>query len=412
MSSIETRIASSVLRAIRKRRNRNHEGLRVQEPSRPLAATLREAQFADFEVIRDLRTRHGLSSDSLDNWDRLWRRNPVIDQLPKKLAIGWVLESENKVVGYLGNIPLLYHYGDRILIAATASGLVTEPAYRACSLSLNAAFYRQNSVDLYLTTTAIEAVGKIARAFQCASLPQPEYDSMLFWVLRSRPFVKAITQKLGLGHPVSAISNTIGSFLLVSDKILRQRRASAKSDTLTMTTIRVDEIGNDFEDLWRQKLKETPRLLADRSPATLRWHFDIPGDIGETHVLCCYASQKLRGYAVVRHEPPNQVNGLRRSIIADMLAAEDDPNILESLLIAAYHDAGEAGSHVFEMLGFPPRIRRLCDRWHPYVRKYPSCPFYYKAADPALHDVLADGIAWYASPFDGDTTLWSFGTAS
>ncbi|MGA9393053.1 MAG: hypothetical protein WBV69_21665, partial [Candidatus Sulfotelmatobacter sp.] len=43
--------------------------------------------------------------------------------------------------------------------------------------------------------------------------------------------------------------------------------------------------------------------------------------------------------------------------------------------------------------------------WNPYVRKYPASPFYYKAADAALHKALSDGNAWYATPFDGDTTL-------
>ncbi len=401
-----------VLHAIRKRKHRNHNPLRVQGLSRPLRAVLREVQFADFLGVRDLRSRYGLSSDSLENWERLWRRNPIMDQLREKLAIGWVLESDNKIVGYLGNIPLLYHFGDRLLIAAAASGLVAEPGYRSSSLSLNAAFYRQTSVDLYLTTTAIEPVGRMARAFQCAPLPQPEYESVLFWVLRSHPFAEAVTQKLGLARPISAIGSAIGSVALASDKILRRRWPSPKTAVLAVTEIGIEEIGDDFEDLWRQKLQETPRLLADRSPATLRWHLDIPGDAGCTRILCCYLNRRLRGYAVIRHEPPNQVNGLRRSIIVDTLAVEDDPQVLKSLWIAAYRNANDAGSHVFEVLGFPPGIRRICEGWHPYVRRYPSCPFYYKAVSPALQKDLEDGMAWYACPFDGDTSLWSFGTAS
>jgi hypothetical protein len=95
-----------------------------------------------------------------------------------------------------------------------------------------------------------------------------------------------------------------------------------------------------------------------------------------------------------------------------MLAKNDDPTVLKSLWIAAYDNAKQAGSHIFEVLGFPPSIRKICSHWHPYLRNYPACPFYYKAADPILHKTLSDGAMWYASPFDGDTTLWGSGSAS
>ena len=102
---------------------------------------------------------------------------------------------------------------------------------------------------------------------------------------------------------------------------------------------------------------------------------------------------------------PEGMNGLRRSTIADMLAKEDDPAILRFLWAAAYDHAKYVGSHVLEVLGFPYSIREVCSQWNSYRRKYPACPFYYKAADPTLHKTFSDGRAWYATPFDGDTTL-------
>ena len=98
-----------------------------------------------------------------------------------------------------------------------------------------------------------------------------------------------------------------------------------------------------------------------------------------------------------------------------ILSALATGTLLSGLMLAqttAKQDMKDAGSDVFEFLGFPPNIRQTCSAWHPYVRKYPSCPFYYKAADANLHHSLSDGKVWYASPFDGDTTLWNFGNAS
>ena len=102
---------------------------------------------------------------------------------------------------------------------------------------------------------------------------------------------------------------------------------------------------------------------------------------------------------------PTDTPGLRRSIIADMIARKDNPEVLAALCVAAYDQAKQAGSHILEVLGFPQTVRSVCSRWNPYLRKYPACPFYYKAVDPLLHKQLADASAWYASPFDGDTTL-------
>jgi hypothetical protein len=412
MASIENKVAFAILSAIRERREEPDLRLRHHDSSPIKPAKLREAQFSDFKEVNELRLRWGLSSDSTQNWNRLWRDNPALLQIQCPPPIGWVLEAGGKVVGYLGNIPLLYHYGDRILTTVTGSGLVAEPAYRSLSVSLNAAFYRQKSVDLYLTTTAIGAVGKIAQAFKSRALPQAEYSSMLFWVLQPHSFAKVVMNKLDLKPTFAGIGGILASLAVRMDKILRRRWPSRNITTLSVKDIGVNEIGDDFQALWINKLKEPPRLLANRSPATLRWHFDFPDDKGLARVFCCYKNGELLGYAIVRHEPPNRVNGLRRSIIADMLAREDDPVVLRSLWIAAYEHAKKAGSHVFEVLGFPPNIRRLSAQWNPYLREYPGCPFYYKATDPNLHNTLSDGMAWYASPFDGDTTLWSFGTAS
>lgn len=408
MASVEDKVASAILGTIRARRKMPHAP-RPQSEASEVRAKLREATFADFDGVMALRRTVGWSPDSLENWERLWRHNPAWSKMQFTPPIGWVLEAQGRVVGYLGNIPLIYHYDGRTLTAVSGSGMVVEPTYRASTLSMNAAFYGQKSADLFLTTTAIGAVGRIARAFKCDSLPQADYDSLLFWVLQPGPFAKMVMKKLEVRPSLAGMGSMITSLAARADRVLRRRRPAGASSGLEIKEITVEEIGDEFGCLWREKLKETLRLLADRDPATMRWHFTIPGDAGLTHVLCCYKNARLLGYAVVRHEAPNEV-GLKRSIIADMLAKDDDPAALTSLWVAAYDRAKQAGSHTFEVLGFPPAIRQICSSWHPYVRKYPACPFYYKAANTDLHQTLADGNLWYASPFDGDTTLWGFGS--
>jgi hypothetical protein len=408
MISLENRLASTVLGAIRSRR----QPLNVATP-RVLAAAcparLREASFSDFDGVMALRRTVGWSDDTVEEWDRLWRYNPALTRLSTVPPMGWVLEAQGKVVGYLGNIPSCYRYGNRDLTAVTGTGLVVENAYRAAALSLNAAFYAQKGVDLFLSTTAVESVGKIARAFKAVPLPQNDYDTVLFWVLQPKLFAAAVMKKLGIRPSLSRMGGFGASVVVRADRFVRQRRPKLQGSSFSVEEIAVSQIGDEFDALWQMKLKEQPRVLADRSSATLRWHFQFPGDKGAVQVFTCRKDRALVGYAIARHEPPNEMS-LRRSVIADTLVKDDNPDVLRALWVAAYGGAERAGSHTFEMLGFPSGMRQVCSSWQPYVRKYPSCPFFYKAASPDLHHTLGNGAEWYASPYDGDTTLWGFGS--
>ena len=88
-----------------------------------------------------------------------------------------------------------------------------------------------------------------------------------------------------------------------------------------------------------------------------------------------------------------------------MLIRGEAPDVAENLLAAAYSDAQASGADVFEVLGFPRTVRAILLRWRPYLRKYPACPFFYKTKDQALGRMLTAEDLWYATPFDGDTTL-------
>ena len=406
MSSLQEKFAGAILTVIRKRRTkRASAGSDHVQPTRAIApAKVREARFSDFEGVSALKRRWGVDADSLENWERLWHRNPALPRGEVERPIGWVLEADGAIVGYMGNISLQCGYGEKTLTAVTSHGLVVDTPYRAMSLTVVAPFYRQKSVDLYIATTAIEAVGKMARAFKCSPLPQPDYDSVLFWVLQPYPFARALMKKLNLGPASTRIGSVLTAIAVGCDKILRRRGPRHSVTSLTITEIAPKDIGDDFQSLWTAKLNERSRLFADRTPAALRWHFEIPGDRGSARVLCCHENGKLVGYAVIRTDA-DQETGLRKAVIADTLVRQDEPRIVKALWAAAYEGAKLAGSDVLEVMGFPPAIRKVCTEWNPYLRKYPACPYYYKAADPEFHAALADGEAWYATPFDGDATL-------
>jgi hypothetical protein len=406
MPSLQEEISSVILTRIRARRkilaasggDRRSERLTRDVPR------LREATFSDFSKVAKLKESLGLAPDSIENWERLWRQNPSLAPGDVSRPIGWVLETGSEIVGYLGSIHLQCHLGDRRLSAVAAHGFVVEPPYRALALSLAGAFYTQKEVDLYLSTSAIEATGKMALLFKAARVPQPEYDTVYFWVLRSYPFARAVARKLHL-HPVMSRIGSLGiSFVIGAHRLLRNPRRRGLPKPMDVKPVEVEAIDQDFLSLWHQKTQESRRLFADRSPETLKWHFQVPGDQGSVTVLACSQRGTLHGYAVVRTDTDRK-NGLRKSVVADMLVRNDDAEVIRALFLASYDYAAEQGSDVLEVQGFPPQLRAVFSEFRPHSRKYPACPYYFKAADPRLQKDLEDPSAWYACPYDGDATL-------
>lgn len=368
----------------------------------PIPAKQREVRFSDFESVARLKERGGLAKDSRENWCRLWKQNPALAVGKSQLSMGWVLETAQGIVGYQGNVPLLYQFGGRTLVAATAAGLVIEPAYRARCIVLLASFYRQRDVDLFVTTHTSASAASQLKALRAKALAQHDYDKVLFWVLNAHQFSKALAAKFGLGSGMAAVG-TLGSPVLRADALRRGPR-SRRTNRFGIREIEVKDIGDEFEALWQRKLTETPRLFADRSPASLRWHFTLPGSSSTVAVLCCHRFERLVGYAIVLHTIDRET-GMRRSMLADILVEQDDPSVTETLLEAVYSNAVASGDYLLEVIGLPRHIRQILMRWNPYVRKYPTDPLIYKTADEALVRILADENAWYASPFDGDATL-------
>jgi hypothetical protein len=131
--------------------------------------------------------------------------------------------------------------------------------------------------------------------------------------------------RLGFKGGTAAAAALLGSSILRTEMRIRSRLRAIPR--LRVTEIRVKDIGDDFQALWLRKLAEKPRLMADRSPNCLRWHFTIPGSPTTTTVLCSHHSRRLVGYAIVQHMIDPRV-GKRRCLLADILVEKDDSTVI------------------------------------------------------------------------------------
>jgi len=406
MPSIEAKFADIVLKKIRGQ-DASAPDAESTAAKRNVAnaksVTVREARLSDFESVRALNSRLGQGPDSIANWQRLWVENPALKN--EKRAIGWVLETSQEVVGFLGSVPLQYEFRGSTLRAAATCRFAVEPGYRPFSHLLVASFLRQQNVDLFLNTTATVAAGKIMTALKASPLPQPNYGTVLFWVLNPTRFAEGVLRKVGVKAPFVKPGSAVASLALQSDLLIRRRKPRARSGPYSIREESVQEIGGEFDELWSRYSNGVPTLWAERTREIMRWHFDPPENRRRTVFLSCRVGARLVGYIAVRHELAAD-EGIRRSLVADLVVPGDDSDVLHHLLSAACDSARTAGCDVLEVIGFPERIRNVFLKSKPYIREYPAPPFFFKARDKDLHQALLDKNAWYACPYDGDGTLW------
>jgi len=369
----------------------------------------REARFSDCDAVGALQRRNGLAMERpSEHWAWLWRSNPAALEKHMALPIGWVLENESGIVGYLGNIPLNYYFNGRQLLAAAAQGFVVDKEHRSQSLQLAAAFFSQENVDLLLNTSANPAAAAVCKIFKAKRIPQPNFDRAQFWVVDSRGFLTCFFRRHGHHPTVAAVCANIVAPMLKLEGILRGRRTASQSNGDGITTIvrRPTEIGAEFDEFWQKVVtRKCQSILADRSSSVLRWHFGHSAAAERmAKIICAQDRKRMRGYAVLIRDDSNNI-GLRRARLADLMVDDDDPATVSALLAAAFAEARSEGAYVLESIGFPIRIRDQISAGHPYMRQLPSWQFWYKPVAAGLSELLQHEHAWYGCLYDGDATL-------
>ena len=167
--------------------------------------------------------------------------------------------------------------------------------------------------------------------------------------------------------------------------------------------IEVENIDENFDELWNRRQSEKTRLLACRTSIFLKWHFGNSPFKGTFRILACFDG-RLRGYCAVLGQNIPEL-GIMRLRIADIFAEKDDVSIVNDLLCAAYEYGSDKGYDILEWVGIPESLRKVSLKYQPLARNLPTWPLYYKPMPNKLSDTLQGSDKWYITSFDGDTTL-------
>ena len=367
----------------------------------PSTLRLRELKFDDHERVAALGSQYGFGTETRAEWAHLWSDNPAYQAVPD-WPLGWVFENQNdEIVGHLANIPLLYEFGQKRLIACATRALVVETPYRNCSLQLVSQFFRQKDVDLFLATTVNAQAIKSFEVFHALRVPVGTWDKAAFWITDYSGFRSSVLTMPDL-EVAKVLKPLLSAGLRVQDTLRgrwwKTRSGSEEPESCTGFDER-------FESFWRELRKRHPnRLLANRSLAVLDWHFKPLLAKKWAWVLAMSKGSSLTAYAIfVRQD--NLAHSLTRIRLADFQSLRDDEELLQPLLCCAIERCRQEGIHMLETVGFSTEKQKVIDRLSPRWRKLDAWRYFYKAATPAFAEKLRDPRSWDPSCFDGDASF-------
>jgi hypothetical protein len=365
----------------------------------PPAPQIRRAHFEDYSQIRCLEAVLN-SRLSPDEWRMLWHGNPLWPQLGSWWPIGWVLEaSAGEITGYVGNIPVLYHFRGERLVAAVGRAWIVAPSYRGrYSRWLVDARYSQPGVDLIISTTvgpmALRYIDKIANR-----VPAGDWETVAYRVTGYRSFGTRALQKLRVPFAV-ALGPFAGATLRLMDGVFGRKAAKHSSGFTIEATDRFDF---RFDAFWRELLRQNgDTLLAARDRATLSWHFSEAMRRSRVWVLTASRSRQLRAYCIFKRQ--DIANELPRMRLVDYQTIEREIDPLPDLLAVALARCATEDISVLDKPGLGLAKMRAFDEFARY-RRTQSWPFFYRATDRSLADTLRRPEVWDPSEYDGDASL-------
>jgi len=363
---------------------------------------LREARFEDHSQIASLASKFDLHTESYPAWTHLWANNPACRASQVRVPIGWVLDVDGSIAGYLGNIALSYHLEGKTYLAATTRAWVVDTPYRSYSPLLLATYFQQRNIDLFLSTTVNSQSEAAYSSFQSTRMPVGAWDRTLFWITNYRGFISSYLRK-SASSLTQPLSYPLSAGLYLRDQI-KESYLPLDNGIPVVPALCFDD---RFQSFWEQLRAQKPKILiADRSQEALDWHFKFALQQNRAWIYTVEDKSGLIAYAVfLRHDFP-QV-GLTRMRLADFqcIVPENSQNILSAMLATATHRCRKQSIHMFELVGVTPSLERVLQSASPHSRPLGSWLSYYKVNNSALAGVLKNAEVWEPSLFDGDSSL-------
>lgn len=355
--------------------------------------TIRPMRASDLEAINRLHRSVWWPDRSTAGWAWL-RANPAGRALGA--PDGWVVDRDGEAAAFLGNFVQRFWRGDQPLYGATGFSIIVPPDQRGRSRDLIDAFVGQPGCFARYTLNANARSSPLYKRHRMLPWPPAVHAIKPAWILDPAACLYARGLRVLVDRaPVAA--RLLGEQLAPLPRLRPERRWRRAQERLPEGVAPLDDLSDvsDYARFWIA-LRAEGRLIADRSPATLRWRLADP-DLTTPPVALAYrAGGAITGYALAMLNKRTPIEPPVLEII-DLVALEMDPTAIQALTRGLRRLAQALGA---AKLRLPATSADLLAALGPLANQ---------ARDEGgwghCHVAFDEGMAeagWRPTPFDGD----------
>ncbi|MGV3579750.1 N-acetyltransferase [Brevundimonas sp.] len=354
-----------------------------------MTISVRPIDETDHAAVNALHRFVGWPERSEAGWSWL-EANPA--RLERGAPAGWLLETEDgEPAGFAGNFVQRFHHEDEVLYGATGFSIIVTPKARGGSRKLITAFTNQPGLFAHYTFNANAVSAPLYKRYGMVPWPSETHALKLSWRIDALACAEGRVWR-EIDRRVPRLTEAR------QERLLNPRLHEPDALTLPHGVSVLTDLEDDsrFAGFWAA-LKAEGRIVADRSPAALRWRLADP-DLTLRPLLLSYSCDaRVRGYAMAMMSKGNPIEPPMLEII-DLIALEGEPQAVPTLMQALLMNARSMGAAKLRIQMVSPDLLRrlgpLADSarreggWgHCHVKFGPNAP---------------GAAVWSPTPFDAD----------
>jgi hypothetical protein len=351
--------------------------------------SVRPIDANDHGAINALHRSVGWPTRSEAGWDWL-ESNPA--RLETDTPAGWLLEAaDGEPCGFTGNFVQRFHHGDRTLHGATGFSIIVTPRARGRSIKLLNTFTAQKGLFALYTFNANPASSPLYKRHGLVAWPPESHDVKLSWRIDALACAGGRLWR-EVDRRVPRLTQARNERLL-NPRLHDPDRLDLPEEVTVLTDL-ADQ--SRYADFWKT-LKAEGRLIADRSPAMLRWRLADPDLTLRPLMLAFNRGKTIGGYAMAMMSKGNPIEPPMLEII-DLVGLEDEPDAIPTLIQALLDNARRLGAAKLRIQMVSPQLLRRLGPLADTARReggWGHCHVRFGSATPGA-------AIWSPTPFDGD----------
>jgi hypothetical protein len=354
-----------------------------------MAYSVRVVQERDIGALNALHRSVGWPERSDAGW-RWLTANPA--RLEAGAAAGWILESdEGTPAGFTGNFVQRFWRDNAVLYGTSGFSIIVAPHARGHSRMLLRTFAEQSGMFARYTFNANPKSSPLFPRYRLTPWPLETHAMKLAW--RIDPLACAY------GRLWREVDRRAPRLVDPSrERMLNARLGSSDSLILPPGVSSLSDFGDRsrFDDFWTA-LKGEGRIVADRSPATLRWRLADPDRTLDPVILAFNRGKTIVGYAMAVMAKVNVIEPPVLEVL-DVVALRDEPRAIPALMQALLANARRLGAAKVRIQVVSEDLLRRLGPLAASARREGGWGHCHVRFEPG-----AEGTAtWAPTPFDGD----------